>query len=204
MLTNLFKDKMSRLSTEQRQDMIIDEAINIIHNGGYQSLSIRELAKQVRISEPAIYRHFLNKEDIILGILNRMVDFDHLLEREIMKQKTAQDKIRHFILFHFDFLEKKKEMTSVLFAEDMFDQSDILRQKLMFIIQKRKNLLSSILQESSQKGEVADVNHKDLLSLILGLIRMIVLEWRLSNFSFSLSERGKSIVKMLDKLIFMK
>ena len=95
-------------------------------------------------------------------------------------------------------------MTSVLFAEDMFDQSDILRQKLMFIIQKRKNLLSSILQESSQKGEVADVNHKDLLSLILGLIRMIVLEWRLSNFSFSLSERGKSIVKMLDKLIFMK
>ncbi len=195
---------MSRLSTEQRQDMIIDEAINIIHNGGYQSLSIRELAKQVRISEPAIYRHFLNKEDIILGILNRMVDFDHLLEREIMKQKTAQDKIRHFILFHFDFLEKKKEMTSVLFAEDMFDQSDILRQKLMFIIQKRKNLLSSILQESSQKGEVADVNHKDLLSLILGLIRMIVLEWRLSNFSFSLSERGKSIVKMLDKLIFMK
>lgn len=195
---------MSRLSTEQRQDMIIDEAINIIHNGGYQSLSIRELAKQVKISEPAIYRHFLNKEDIILGIMNRMVDFDHLLEREILKQKTAQDKIRHFILFHFDFLEKKKEMTSVLFAEDMFDQSDILRQKLMFIIQKRKNLLGSILQESSKKGEVADVNHKDLLSLILGLIRMIVLEWRLSNFSFSLFDRGKSIVKMLDKLVFIK
>ncbi len=195
---------MARLSTEQRQDMIIDEAIKIIHISGYQSLSIRELAKQVKISEPAIYRHFLNKEDIILGILNRMVDFDHLLEKEILKQKTTQDKIRHFISFHFDFLEKKKEMTSVLFAEDMFDQSEILRQRLMFIIQKRKNLLSSILQESYKNGEVADVDNKDLLSLILGLIRMIVLEWRLSNFTFSLSERGKSIVKMLDKLIFVK
>lgn len=195
---------MARLSTELRQDMIIDEAIKIIHISGYQSLSIRELAKQVKISEPAIYRHFLNKEDIILGILNRMVDFDHLLEKEILKQKTAQDKIRHFISFHFDFLEKKKEMTSVLFAEDMFDQSEILRQRLMFIIQKRKKLLSSILQESYKNGEVADVDNKDLLSLILGLIRMIVLEWRLSNFSFSLSERGKSIVKMLDKLIFVK
>ena len=195
---------MARLSTEQRQDMIIDEAINIIHISGYQSLSIRELAKHVKISEPAIYRHFLNKEDIILGILNRMVEFDHLLEMKILKQKTTPDKIRHFILFHFDFLEKKKEMTSVLFAEDMFDQSEILRQRLMFIIQKRKNLLSSILQESCKNGEVADVDYKDLLSLIMGVIRMIVLEWRMSNFTFSLSDRGESVIKTLDKLLFIK
>ncbi len=195
---------MSRLSTEQRQDMIIDEAINIIHSSGYQSLSIRELAKQVKISEPAIYRHFLNKEDIILGILNRMMDFDHLLEKDILKQKTTQDKIRHFILFHFEFLEKKKEMTSVLFAEEMFDQSDILRQRLIFIIQKRKNLLNSILQESRVNGEIVEIDNKDLISLILGLIRMIVLEWKLGNFTFSLTERGKSIIKMLDKLIFIK
>lgn len=195
---------MPRLSTEQRQDMIIDEAINIIHSSGYQSLSIRELAKQVKISEPAIYRHFLNKEDIILGILNRMMDFDHLLEKDILKQKTTQDKIRHFILFHFDFLEKKKEMTSILFAEEMFDQSDILKQRLIFIIQKRKNLLNTILQESRVNGEIVEIDNKDLISIILGLIRMIVLEWRLSNFTFSLTERGKSIIKTLDKLIFIK
>lgn len=195
---------MSRLSTEQRQEMIIDEAIKIIHKSGYQSLSIREMAKQVKISEPAIYRHFLNKEDIILGILNRMVDFDHLLEKDILKQKTTQDKVNHFILFHFDFLEKKKEMTSVLFAEDMFNQSEILRQRLMFIIQKRKNLLNTILQESRTNGKIVEIDNKDLISLILGLIRMIVLEWRLSNFTFSLTERGKSIIKTLDKLIFIK
>lgn len=195
---------MARLNTEQRQDMIIDEAIKIIHISGYQSLSIRELAKQVKISEPAIYRHFLNKEDIILGILNRMMDFDHLLEKDILKQKTTQDKIRHFILFHFDFLEKKKEMTSVLFAEDMFDQSEILKQRLMFIIQKRKNLLSTILHTSRTNGEMVEIDDKDLLSIILGLIRMIVLEWRLNNFTFSLSERGKNIIKTLDKLIFVQ
>jgi AcrR family transcriptional regulator len=195
---------MSRLSTEQRQEMIIDEAIKIIHSGGYQSLSIRELSKQVHISEPAIYRHFLNKEDIILGILNRMVDFDHLLEKDILVKKNVKDKIRHFILFHFEFLENKPEMTSVLFAEDMFDQSEILRDRLIFIIQKRKNLLKTILIDAKKNGELVNLELGDLQSMILGLIRMIVLEWRLSNFSFSLSERGKSIVKMLDKLIFIK
>jgi len=79
---------MSRLSTAQRQEMIIDEAIKIIHAEGYQSLSIRELAKHVKISEPAIYRHFLNKEDIILGILNRIVRLDHLLEKKYFQKNS--------------------------------------------------------------------------------------------------------------------
>lgn len=204
MITNIIENKMPRLNTEQRQNMIIDEAIKIIHKSGYQSLSIRELAKQVKISEPAIYRHFLNKEDIILGILNRMLDFDHLLEKKLVAQKTTRDKIKHFIQFHFDYLQKNPEMTSVLFSEEMFNQSEILRHRLLFIIQKRKNLLSSILQESKAKSEIVEIDNQDLLSLILGLIRMIIMEWRLSNFSFSLSERGKGIIKSLDKLLILK
>jgi len=195
---------MSRLSTGQRQEMIIDEAIKIIHAEGYQSLSIRELAKRVKISEPAIYRHFLNKEDIILGILNRMLDFDHLLEKEILSKKTAQNKVRQFIQFHFDFLEKNHEMTSILFAEDMFDQSDILRKRLLFIIQKRRALLNTIIEEGKLNNEIVNVDTQDLLTIVFGMIRMIVLEWRLSNFNFSLSLRGKNAIKSLDELIFKK
>ena len=195
---------MSRLSTEQRQEMIIDEAIKIIHAEGYQFFSIRELAKKVKISEPAIYRHFINKEDIILGILNRMLDFDYLLEKEILTKKNAQNKVRQFIQFHFDFLEKILEMTSILFAEDMFDQSEVLRKRLLFIIQKRRSLLTAIIEEGRSNNEIVDVDTQDLLTIILGMIRMIVLEWRLSNFNFSLSQRGKNAIKSLDKLIFKK
>jgi len=103
--------------------MIIDEAIKIIHSGGYEALSIREIAKQVKISEPAIYRHFLNKEDIILGILNRMLEFDKLLNKNIAAAKSAKQKIRQFVLFHFEFLENNPEMTSVLFSEEMYNQT---------------------------------------------------------------------------------
>lgn len=195
---------MSRLSTEQRQEMIIDEAIKIIHAEGYQSFSIRELAKKVKISEPAIYRHFLNKEDIILGILNRMLDFDHLLGKEILTKKTAQNKIKHFVQFHFDFLEKNREMTSILFAEDMFDKSEVLRNRLLFIIQKRRNLLATIIEEGKSKNEIVDIDTQDLLTIILGMIRMIVLEWRLNNFASFLSQRGKNAIKSLDELIFKK
>ncbi|MBE0550807.1 MAG: hypothetical protein IH619_00305, partial [Ignavibacterium sp.] len=109
-----------------------------------------------------------------------------------------------FILFHFQFLENNREMTSVLFAEDMFNQSEILRNRFFFMIEKRKSLLLKILEEAEDKGEILAIDIKELLSIILGTIRVIVLEWRLSNFNFSLLERGNNTIKTLDKLIFVK
>jgi len=193
---------MARLTTEERQKIIIDEAMNIIHEGGYESLSIRELAKRVKISEPAIYRHFLNKEDIILGILNRISDFDQNLIASINKKKSSKEKLNKFICFHFEFLTKNKNMTSVIFSEDIFMQSTILKEKLMKIFSYRQQLIVKILEEIKSKDKIKDVNSVEISKIIIGFIRMIVLEWKLSNFSFSLVKKGRSITNTFEKLIF--
>jgi len=177
---------MARLTTEERQKIIIDEAINIIHDGGYESLSIRELAKRVKISEPAIYRHFLNKEDIVLGILNRISDFDQSLIESIDKKKTAKEKLDEFICFHFEFLAKNKNMTSVIFSEDIFTQSSILKEKLIKIFSYRKKVIIGILEDIKSKEKIRDLDSAELSKIIIGFIRMIVLEWKLSDFNFSL------------------
>ncbi|KUO61499.1 hypothetical protein APF79_01530 [bacterium BRH_c32] len=195
---------MARLSTEERQILIIDEAIKIIHELGYQAFSIRELSKRVGISEPAIYRHFLNKEDIILGILGRFNDFDQSLFEEVKKYKNPIDQIQSFIQYHFDFLEKNPGMTSIVFAEEIFNQSDLLRDKLMSIIEKRKNLIKSILDEARRNKKVVSVDSKELVTIILGFIRLVILEWRMSDFAFSLSQRGKKVVHTIEELLVIK
>ncbi|MBS3944724.1 MAG: TetR/AcrR family transcriptional regulator [Melioribacter sp.] len=195
---------MARISTEERQRIIVDEAIRIIHESGYQSFSIRELSKRVGISEPAIYRHFLNKEDIVLGILGRFNEFDQHLFNNINEKETPKERIQSFVKFHFDFLENHPEMTSIIFAEDMFNQSKIIKEKMMQIIIKRKGVIKGIVEEAKQKKQIVDIESSELLTVILGYIRLVVLEWRLSNFTFSLSERGKKTVDTLEKLLIMK
>ncbi len=193
---------MARLSTEERQKIIIDEAINIIHEGGYESLSIRELAKRVKISEPAIYRHFLNKEDIVLGILNRISNFDQDLIASINKKKTTKEKLDEFICFHFEFLAKNKNMTSVIFSEDIFTQSSILKEKLIKIFSYRQKVIIDILEDIKSKGKIKNLDSSELSKIIIGFIRMIVLEWKLDDFNFSLVKKGKSITNTFTKLIF--
>ena len=192
---------MARITTEERQKIIIDEAINIIHEGGYESLSIRELASKVKISEPAIYRHFLNKEDIVLGILSRIGKFDQLLEENIEQGNNAAEKLKKFIYFHFNFLQENKEMTSVLFSEDIFNQSDILKQKLLRIIKYRKSLLTGIIELGKKENEIKDIETNDVVTMIIGFIRVTILEWRLGDFSFILSKRGDRTVDAIWKMI---
>lgn len=195
---------MARLSTEERQILIIDEAIKIIHELGYQAFSIRELSKRVGISEPAIYRHFLNKEDIVLGILGRFNEFDLSLFQEVQKYEKPIAKIQSFILYHFNFLEKNPGMTSIVFAEEIFNQSELLREKMLTIIEKRKKLIKSIIDEARAKNHVIEVETNELVTIILGFIRLVILEWRMGGFSFSLSQRGKKAVRTIENLLIIK
>ncbi len=192
---------MARLTTKERQKIIIDEAINIIHEKGFESFSIRELASRVKISEPAIYRHFLNKEDIILGILNKFHEFEKLLVAEIKDFDKPLYKIRHFILFHFKFLEKNKELTSVIFSEEIFNHSALLRDKLMIVIERRKRIISDIIDEIKSQDQIRDIDTNELQTMILGYIRLVIFEWRFSGFNFSLKERAQKFIQILENLI---
>lgn len=195
---------MARISTEERQASIIDEAIKIIHEMGYQSFSIRELASRVGISEPALYRHFLNKEDIVLGILGRFGEFDAKLFNEVKLKEKPLEKIECFIQYHFNFLEKKPGMTSIVFAEDIFNQSSLIREKVLSIIEKRKRILRAIIDEAKLNNQVIDLKTDEILTVILGVIRLAVLEWRLSEFAYPLSQRGTKIAEAVGKLIFIR
>ncbi len=53
-----------------RQQAIVDQAIEMISEGGIASMTMRKLSERLGITEPAIYRHFENKTAILTAMLN--------------------------------------------------------------------------------------------------------------------------------------
>ena len=188
---------MLRLSTEERREQIINEAIKIIHGEGYSAFSIRELSGRVGISEPAIYRHFENKEAIILGILDKMKNLGTYIEEKLHSIPDAKERIIHFILFHYEFLEKNPEMTSVLFSDEIFDHNPVLEKKFNEMIGQRWDILNVLIDNLKAGGVGIDQDTEDLSLILLGLLRMTVLQWKRSGFNYSLKERGKRVIDTL-------
>ncbi len=114
----------------------------------------------------------------------------------------VRSKIRFLIENHLHFLEKNPEMTSVIFSEDIFEPRDAIRQKLRQIILKRQEMVKRILLKAEQQGQLVQVDLDELTSLILGYVRMVVLEWRWSRFGFPLVQRGHHMNTTIEMLIF--
>ncbi|MBT6686787.1 MAG: TetR/AcrR family transcriptional regulator [Bacteroidetes bacterium] len=49
---------------------MVEVALELIANKGIQGLTIKNLAKKIGITEPAIYRHFDSKIHILITILD--------------------------------------------------------------------------------------------------------------------------------------
>ena len=56
----------------KRQTQIIQASVAIIATKGIQGLTMKKIAASIGISEPAIYRHFASKNEILSGIIKLM------------------------------------------------------------------------------------------------------------------------------------
>ncbi len=54
----------------ERQKEIISVSLELISEKGIQGLTIKNLSKKIGVTEPAIYRHFDSKTEILISILD--------------------------------------------------------------------------------------------------------------------------------------
>ena len=61
--------KQEKLSTKQR---ILNEALTLFSERGYESVTVAEIAEAVGVKAPALYKHYKSKQDIFDAILAEM------------------------------------------------------------------------------------------------------------------------------------
>ena len=75
-------------STRER---ILDVALDLFTDQGFDGTSMREIAERLNISKPAIYYHFASKEDILMALHMRLHEFGKAgLERLASQDVTLQ------------------------------------------------------------------------------------------------------------------
>ena len=88
----------------RRQLEIIQAAGRIMTESGVGGLTIKNLAKEMRFSESAIYRHFKSKEDIIIAMLKYLEKtLDELYERAVKLADVPEEKLIQLFLQKFNF-----------------------------------------------------------------------------------------------------
>jgi AcrR family transcriptional regulator len=72
-------DPLSRKEkrTLARRNQILDAATKVFAEKGFQKATTREIAEAAEISEGTIYNYFETKDDLLLGLLDRIADIQN-------------------------------------------------------------------------------------------------------------------------------
>lgn len=189
----------------ERQKEIIEVALKLISEKGIQGLTIKNLSKRIGISEPAIYRHYDSKTDILIAILDHFNNnTEQIFKNELQNVDKSIDKIEHLFTKHFTTFSAKPSLVSVIFSEEIFRNEPLLIDKISKVIERNQRILSEIVSTGQSRDEIrTDVEAEHLSIMIIGTLRLFVKRWQFSGYTFNLSIEGKKLIKSI-KLIIVK
>ncbi|MBU0710700.1 TetR/AcrR family transcriptional regulator [bacterium] len=186
-----------------RQEQIVNTSIKLIANQGIQTMTIKNIAKEIGVSEPAIYRHFKSKFDIIYAVMDY---FDHysLEVCEIIEnpELNAIASIDLFFKNRYRFFADHPELTKVMFSEEAFQYDAQLSQKIMHIMHQHREILLKIIEKGQKDGLIrTDIGFDHLFHIVIGSMRLMVDRWCFSNFSFNIYTKGMALWESVKKIL---
>ena len=193
------------MSTEitERQQEIINVSLALITESGIQSLTIKNLAKRIGFAESAIYRHYENKIQILLAILDFFKrNTEQLFSNQLNSNENALVRIEKLFVTHFRKFTNTPSLVAVIFSEEIFRNEKELSTKVAEIMNLNIASLTTIIKDGLQKGEIRnDIEASHLATMILGSLRMFVKQWSMSNYSFSLEKKGNELSNTIKTLL---
>src|SRR5688500_17118934 len=65
---------MPRLKAPQRREQLIEVATKLFARGGYEATTTAAIAYAAGVTEPILYRHFKNKQELFVAIVRSVSD----------------------------------------------------------------------------------------------------------------------------------
>jgi AcrR family transcriptional regulator len=103
---------------------LIQKGLIILVKEGYDKFSLRQVAKACGVSQTAPYRHFKNKDELILAIANEAVEkFNGVLQGAVDKYPDdPQSQLKEMGCAHIEFFVNNPEYLHLIFLSDITER----------------------------------------------------------------------------------
>lgn len=187
----------------ERQIQIFNASIKLIGEGGIQTLTTKNLAKEIGISEAAIYRHFSSKVEILKGLLAYLkIGTVKRLKRVLNEKISPIEKIKKIIFEQSKAFSDRPEIVVVLLSEGLYQNVKELSEIVYSLMMESASVYRTIIEEGQKSGEIkSDIDSEQLTYIIMGTLRFNVIQWYLSGFSINLNDRCSKLSDSISKMI---
>ncbi|MGL6193473.1 MAG: TetR/AcrR family transcriptional regulator, partial [Thermoguttaceae bacterium] len=185
------------MALSKRQNEIVATAMNLIADGGIKNLTIKNIALELNITEPAIYRHFQSKSEIIRNMIDSFdsaVEYDHLAEKGL-------DGVEEFIRSRIEQALANPKQAKVMFAEELFMDDPEFSRLICQMMHCHKETMEKCFAYAQLHGEIrSDVSCEMAFRIVFGSVRLLIKQWSMSGHAFDLKAKSEELLSAIRTL----
>jgi len=181
-----------------KKQFIIQSAIGVFSQNGFQNSSISEIAQKANVAEGTIYQYFKNKEDLFFSIpIEKTKEFCRELDLHLEGIDGALNKIRKFIWYYLYFFKMNPEYSRTLMLE-MRVSKNFVKTTTYKSFKNFTNKILKIIKEGQEEGVIRkDVNIYLIRQLLLGILEHIVTRWLLKGEKYDLFKHYNGVSRLV-------
>ena len=191
------RTKRSRHKTQDKRVRILEAALKVISDKGYESSTIEMIAEQAGVSKGSVYRYFPSKENLVTELINAM--FDKLADKmndEMHEDMDGLGIIQLHIQSYLEFMEENKEFYNmVLNARNVMGPA--ARAQYYTRVLEHAPVMKHKIVEAAQEGKIKFTSFFTVYYGVMGFLDGVIHKWIRSNCSYSLTNEVPVILENL-------
>lgn len=167
-----------------RQQQIVEASRKIITQKGMSELTMRELARSLKFTEAAIYKHFRSKNEVI-GLM--IEDIERTLMETIDAAAAgsgkATEKLRSVFTSHLSYAEKRKGVSFAVINETINLKDKGLQKRMLRVLDAYHNRIGDLVAEGIRSGEFQkSVDPSSASVAFFGMVQSLATLWALNGY----------------------
>ena len=169
--------------------------MEIVAEEGIQNLTMARLAKQIGITDGALYKHFRSKKEILLAMVAKIqASFVTFMSPQVEQFDDPLEKLQNMLRLHLEFIEQHKGIPRILFSEAVHVGDNDVKRLMHSGVSNYLDHIRGILHRAIQTGHIRqDLDIDAAATAFLGLIQGSLIVWSLADFSFPLAAQHAAL-----------
>ncbi|MDA1369145.1 MAG: nucleoid occlusion factor SlmA [Proteobacteria bacterium] len=170
-----------------RKDQILQSLARMLETAPGERITTAALAKEVGVSEAALYRHFPSKARMFEGLIQFIEETLFLRISRILNEEASTEARCHKILtLLLTFSDKNPGMTRLLTGDALAGETERLRERIAQFFSRLESQLKQVLREAQIRENLKPtVSPAALANLLLASCEGRLVQFVRSEFKHS-------------------
>jgi AcrR family transcriptional regulator len=180
----------TRVPAAERREQIIAATLNLLARTSVESLTTRELASELGLTQPALFRHFRNRDALLLAVVEHArEELEKIVVAILDGGRPAVEQLGALGQALLEQVERQPGLPRLLFASATRSAGEV-RDALRHVVAMQAALVGELVRQGQREGDVdAAVDAGTAATLFVGMLQALVLRWEIAARREPLAER---------------